>query len=227
MARVSTAEFWKEQSQASPSNAFMAKISTAYLGSPARRLTTKWLRKCSIELATSSRTFQLAVSLSDLFFSQHHMQDLSEKLVFSAAALMAAVNTIESFEMSAEYASRLPGITATPTDIVEIQHSLLVAIDWALDLPTSADIITYLCSTLVEKPPKEKWEQWVNRCYQLPTMRFGPFLIAVAGYYALGVVQPGDVDSSIPVGALLEELERMDSLEGESSDSLLPNYPNK
>ena len=140
---------------------------------------------------------------------------------------MVAVNTIESFEMSADYASQLPGITANPADIVQIQLALLVAIDWALDLPTASDIINYLCSTLEETPPKEKWEQWVDCCYQLPTMRFGPFLIAMAGYYALGRVRPGAVDSSIPVGALLEELERMDSLEGESLDSLLPNHPNK
>jgi hypothetical protein len=227
MAKVPASQFWKEQSQISPSNAFMAKLSSAYLDSPARRLTTNWLRKCSIELAASSRSFQLAVSLSDLFFSQHHLQDFSERLVVSAAALMAAMNTIESFEMSADYASRLPGITATAMDIVQTQHALLVSIDWALDLPTASDIISYLCATLEETPPKEKWEQWVDRCYQLPTMRFGPFLIAVAGYYALRGVQPGDAESIVPVGALLEELERMDCFEGESPDSLLPNHPNK
>lgn len=208
-----TAEFWKEQSQVSASQTFIAKLSFAHLQSPFRRLGVKWLHEHSTELGACSRTFQLAVSLTDLVFSQQSLRDFSGQQAVYAAALMVAVNTIENFEISADYVSQLPDIDVSPRDIIELQYLLLGATDWALDLPTASDIMSHLSTVWAATPERQSWEQWVDCCYQLPSMHFGPFVIAMAGYCALGGVLPVEAEYRISIAALLEELEQQSGLE--------------
>jgi len=222
-----TAELWQEQSQVSASQAFLAKLSLPYLQSPARVSAVKWLRKYSTELGTCSRTFQLAVSLTDLVFSQHNLQNFSGQQAVCAAALMSAVNTIETFEINADYLSQLPGMNVPARDIIQLQFFLLGAIDWALDLPTASDIVSYLSTVLAGTPERQSWEQWVDCCYQHSSMRFGPFIIAMAGYCALGGVRLEEADCGISVAALLQELEQWSDLGGEQLNSESRHSPNR
>jgi hypothetical protein len=221
------AQFWKEQSQVNSTQAFIAKLSLACIRSPIRGEIVVWLRECSNELVTSSRTFQLAVSLFDLFHAQHPFTEIADLLAIAAAALMVAVNTIEKFEISAEYVSRLPLVTANSRDITELQSFLLAKVDWALDLPTASDIIDFLCATVSETPEKGKWEQWVNRCYQGLSMRFGPFVMVLAGYSALSGAVLEAADSQEMVTALLEECGLVDSVDGDRLDSTVSSSPDR
>lgn len=227
--REAKTQLWQQRSQVSFTQAFIAKLSLACLRSPIRREIMDWLRERSNELLTCSRTFQLAVSLFDLFHASDTTGEVVDWLAIAAAALMAAVNTIERFEISAEYVSRLPHIVVSASEIANLQYFLLARIDWTLDLPTASDVINYLSTVFTETPEKEKWEQWADRCYQQSSMRFGPFTIAVAGCRALGRVLE-TAASQEAVAALLEETGQVDSAEGERLDSTVsssPERPNK
>ena len=228
--RVDRAQVWQQQSQVRTTQAFIAKLSLACLRSPIRREIMDWLRERSDELLTCSQTFQLAVSLFDLFHAQNSTAEIADLLAIAAAALMAAVNTLERFEISAEYVSRLPHIAGSASEIASLQYLLLARIDWVLDLPTASDIIQYFCTALIDTPAKEKWEQWADRCYQQSSMRFGPFTIAVAGCRALGGAVPAVAYSQEAVTALLEEAGQVDPVEGDRLDSTFsssPDRPNK
>lgn len=207
-------ELWQELSQVNPTQVFIAKLSLTCLESPIRNQIADWLYRRSSECGTCSRTFQLAVSLFDLFHAQHPTSDLESLYTVSAATLMVAVNTVEVAEMTAEDASNLPDIFASPGDIVQMQYLLLATIEWALDVPTACDVVDCLCRSLVNTPARNQWEQWSDLCYLRPSVRFGPFTIALGGYIALGGTAFQITDGRSQVSALLEDVAQQDSPEG-------------
>lgn len=178
---------WKVKCEVVLIQLFQGKVSQTCLQSRIRKKVIEWVFDHCEELETSARTPQFAANLVDLFHAKEPDIDQANLHAVAAAALMITMKIVESIEFSPAYVSQLPGVSVSPSTLVELESGLLAMIDWAIDMPTSADIVDILYQSLpgAQLPPRAQWDEFLGSAYRCAAARAGPLALALTGLWKL------------------------------------------
>ena len=178
---------WQVKCEVVPIQLFQSKVSHTCLQSRIRKKVIEWVFDRCGELETSARTPQFAANLVDLFHAKEPDIDQANLHAVAAAALMITMKIVESIEFSPAYISQLPGVRVSPRTLVELESGLLAMIDWAIDMPTAADIVDILDQPWLgaQFPPRAQWDEFLGSAYRCAAVRAGPLALALTGLWKL------------------------------------------